>query len=257
VLLNQLEVKVLGLESLKDLYNNDAEFLEQCNHCKDKKGCETYHIHDGFMFRANKLCVPNSSVRLLLLQESYGDGLPGHFGQEKTFKLLDSSESRMTPFQGGEDDMTMPPSKMSQAPSQATPTHVSPTPTPAQVIDGPITRSRAKKLQQEVHALLCQIHFNINEHYILPKCCTLIVLRYIEEENDELELKNGPVQVLEKVKNGPVEVKNGLVERNLHNVLQTKAIKVHEDLLEILSSLLSNASIGHKFGYSILPVDQN
>jgi len=81
--------------------------------------------------------------------------------------------------------MTMPPSKMSQAPSQATPTQVSPTPTPTQVIDGPITRSRAKKLQQEVHALLCEIHFNINENYILPKCCNLIVLRYIEEENDE------------------------------------------------------------------------
>ena len=81
--------------------------------------------------------------------------------------------------------MTMPPSKMSQALSQTTPTLVSPTPTPAQVIDGPITRSRAKKLQQEVHALLCEIHFNINENYILPKCCTLIVLRYIEEESDE------------------------------------------------------------------------
>jgi hypothetical protein len=32
-------------------------------------------------------------------------------------------------------DMTTPPSKISQAPSQATPTQVSPTPTPAQVID--------------------------------------------------------------------------------------------------------------------------
>ena len=76
---------------------------------------------------------------------------------------------------------------MLQAPSQATPTQVSPTRTPAQVIDGPITRSRARKLQQEVHALLCEIHFNINENYILPKCCTLIVLRYIEEEKDELD----------------------------------------------------------------------
>jgi len=81
--------------------------------------------------------------------------------------------------------MTTPPSKMSQAPSQATSTQVSPTPIPAQVIDGPITRSRAKKLQQEVHALLCEIYFNINENYILTRCCTLIVLRYIEEEKDE------------------------------------------------------------------------
>ena len=153
--------------------------------------------------------------------------------------------------------MTMPPSKMSQTPSQATPTQVSPTPTSAQVIDGPITRSCAKKLQQEVHALLCEIHFNISKNYILPKCCTLIVLRYIEEEKDESDLKNGPVQVREEVKNGPVEVKNGPVQRNLHNFLLTKAMKVHEDLLESLSSLLSNESSGDQFGYTILLADQN
>ena len=95
---------------------------------------------------------------------------------------------------GRKADMTMPASKMSQAPSpaskmsqapsQATTTQVLPTPTPAQVIDGPVTRSSAKKLQQEVHALLCEIKFNVNENYILPKCSTLIVLRYIEEEKD-------------------------------------------------------------------------
>jgi len=45
-------------------------------------------------------------------------------------------------------DMTIPASKMPQAPSQATTTQVLPTPIPAQVIDGPVTRSRAKKLQQ-------------------------------------------------------------------------------------------------------------
>jgi len=101
VLLNQLEVKVLGLESLKDLHNNDAEFSQPYNHCKDGKGWEKYHIDDGFLFIANKLCVPNSSVRLLLLHESHGGGLTGHFGQEKTFKLLDSSQSRTTHFQGG------------------------------------------------------------------------------------------------------------------------------------------------------------
>jgi len=153
--------------------------------------------------------------------------------------------------------MTMPPSKMSQAPSQATPTQVSPTPTPAHVINGPITRSRAKKLHVEVHALLCEIHFNINKNYILPKYCTLIILRYIEEEKDESDPKNGPVQVPEEVKNGLVEVKNRPVQRNLHNFLVTKAMKVHEHLLESLTRLLSNESSGDQFGYTILPVDQN
>jgi hypothetical protein len=67
VLLNQLEVKVFGLENLKEMYNDDPEFSEPYNHCKDGKGWEKYHIHNGFLFRANKLCVPNSSIRLLLL----------------------------------------------------------------------------------------------------------------------------------------------------------------------------------------------
>ena len=63
------------------------------------------------------------------------------------------------------------------------PTQVSPTSTPAQVFDGPITRSRATKLQQEMNALLCEIHFNINENYILPKLCTLPLLRFTKEDD--------------------------------------------------------------------------
>ena len=123
-------------------------------------------------------------------------------------------------------DMTMTASKMSQAPSQATTTQVLPTPTPAQVIDGPVTRSRAKKLQQEVHALLCEIHFNVNENYIVPKCSTLIVLRYIEEEKDESDPEERTsASPRRHVKNGPVEVKNGPVQRNLHNFLITEAIE--------------------------------
>ena len=47
-----------------------------------------YHLHDGFLFRANKLCIPESSVRLFLLQESHVGGLMGHFGREKTLSML-------------------------------------------------------------------------------------------------------------------------------------------------------------------------
>jgi len=160
--------------------------------------------------------------------------------------------------------MTMPTSKMSQSPSQATTNQVLPTPTPAQVIDGPVTRSRAKKLQQEVHALLWEIHFNINENYILPKCSTLIVLRYIEEDKDESDLEDQTsasprrhFKTDQRVKNGPVEVKNGPVQRNLYNFLIIKAMKAHEDLLESLLSLLSNECSGDQLEYSALPVDQN
>lgn len=66
-------------------------------------------------------------------------------------------------------------SKMEQSSSQAAPAHV---------FDGPITRSRAKQLQQEVHALLCEIPF-INENYILPKSCMLLLLRFTKEDDKD------------------------------------------------------------------------
>jgi hypothetical protein len=45
-------------------------------------------MQDGFLFRANKLCVPASWIRLLLLQEAHGGGLMGHFGIFKTHEVL-------------------------------------------------------------------------------------------------------------------------------------------------------------------------
>lgn len=52
----------------------------------------------------------------------------------------------------------------------------------AHAFEGPITRNRAKKLQQEVHAFLAEINFNIYENFILPKSSTLVVISYTREE---------------------------------------------------------------------------
>jgi len=84
VLLNQLEVKVPGLENIKELYAADLVFAEPYLKCQEEKGWDKYHLHDGFLFRDNKLCIPDSSIRLLLLQESHMGGLMGHFGRDKT-----------------------------------------------------------------------------------------------------------------------------------------------------------------------------
>src|SRR4051812_35152174 len=88
MLLTHLDVKVPGLESLRALYATDHDFAAPYGLCTNGKAWEKYHIHDGFLFRANKLCVPESSVRLLLLQESHAGGLMGHFGREKTLLML-------------------------------------------------------------------------------------------------------------------------------------------------------------------------
>ena len=43
---------------------------------------------DGYLFRENKLCVPNSSMCELLVREACGGGLMGHFGVRKTLDVL-------------------------------------------------------------------------------------------------------------------------------------------------------------------------
>ena len=42
----------------------------------------------GYLIRANKLCIPESSLCLLILQEYHGGGLIGHFGSDTTFATL-------------------------------------------------------------------------------------------------------------------------------------------------------------------------
>jgi hypothetical protein len=86
--LNQLDYKIFGLETIKDQYVNHADFRDVLLHCKDGKGWKQFIVNDGFVFRANKLCIPASSVRLLLLQEAYGGGLMCHFGAKKTVDIL-------------------------------------------------------------------------------------------------------------------------------------------------------------------------
>ena len=49
---------------------------------------DKFMINDGFLFRANCLCIPVGSVRLLLLQEAHGGRLMGHFGAKKAEEAL-------------------------------------------------------------------------------------------------------------------------------------------------------------------------
>ncbi len=87
-MLNQLDYKFFGLETIKGQYEHDAEFADILLNCKEGRTWNKFVLNDGFVFRANKLCIPDSSVRLLLLQEAHGGGLMGHFGVKKTEDVL-------------------------------------------------------------------------------------------------------------------------------------------------------------------------
>jgi hypothetical protein len=87
VLLNTLNTKLLGFKYIKELYLDDHDFRAIYDTCK-VSAKDKYFRHDGFLFKENKLCVPNCSLCELLVREAHGGGLMGHFGITKTLEVL-------------------------------------------------------------------------------------------------------------------------------------------------------------------------
>ncbi|XP_025012155.2 uncharacterized protein LOC112533908 [Ricinus communis] len=86
-LISKLDAKLLGFEYIKDLYSNDPDLANVYGVC-EKGGFDKFYKFDGFLFWENKLCVPQSSLRELLVREAHSGGLMGHFGIKKTLDVL-------------------------------------------------------------------------------------------------------------------------------------------------------------------------
>jgi hypothetical protein len=134
-------------------------------------------------------------------------------------------------------DTTTPLRNMLQPPSHTTSTQLQPTSSPTQVFDGSITRSRAKKLQQEVHALLYEFQLNANENFMLPKSCMLILLRFTKEEGQNISRANKKEELYPSQSSA-----TKLSRRNSHIFWFPKAMKAHKYFLESSWSLVSSSS---------------
>ncbi|MDD0148434.1 hypothetical protein PSY31_22280, partial [Shigella flexneri] len=87
VLISMLSAKFLGFEHIKEFYSQDCAFSNVFEACVTKP-FEKFYKQDGYLFRENKLCIPKCSFRELLVRESHGGGLMGHFGILKTLEIL-------------------------------------------------------------------------------------------------------------------------------------------------------------------------
>ena len=86
-----MSVKVTGFERLKDDYESCPDFRELYTSLSNVPWpiLDDYTLQDGYLFNANKLCIPRSSVRDFLVWEIHAGGLAGHFGRDKTIEEVE------------------------------------------------------------------------------------------------------------------------------------------------------------------------
>ena len=86
-----MSVKVTRFERLKDDYEScpDFEELDTSLSNAPRPILDDYTPQDDYLFKANKLCIPQFSVRDFLVWEIHAGGLAGHFGRDKTIEEVE------------------------------------------------------------------------------------------------------------------------------------------------------------------------
>jgi reverse transcriptase-like protein/integrase-like protein len=86
-LLAILEARILGFEMVKHQYAEDSDFKDLYAAClQEPQGL--FYVQQGFLFKGNRLCIPKTPLRTLLVKEVHEGSLGGHFGIQKTLDML-------------------------------------------------------------------------------------------------------------------------------------------------------------------------
>lgn len=82
-----MNTSITGFSVLADLYPTDSffgrAFVEATNGIS-----KDYTLHDGFLFCGFRLCIPECSLRLKIIQELHNEG---HAGRDRTLELATRS----------------------------------------------------------------------------------------------------------------------------------------------------------------------
>ena len=88
LMVQESQIQVLGFDFLKELYKYDLDFKKAYEvglspAQRDRGPWNDYTLHDGLLFKDNKRCIPQWSMRENFIQEKHTGGLVGHFSIEK------------------------------------------------------------------------------------------------------------------------------------------------------------------------------
>ena len=82
-LLAMIDLRVFGFEHLKELYVNVGESFKNPN--------DMFVVQEGFLFMENKLCIPMSGARKVLVREVHSGWVAEYFCVQKTLDTLNES----------------------------------------------------------------------------------------------------------------------------------------------------------------------
>ena len=78
--------QILGFENIPKLYKEDQNFAPTFAKYQHRAH-EGFYVYDGYLFKEEKLCIPQITHRKLV-KESQEGGVISHFGVHKTLELL-------------------------------------------------------------------------------------------------------------------------------------------------------------------------
>ncbi|GJU16655.1 putative nucleotidyltransferase, ribonuclease H [Tanacetum coccineum] len=83
----QDKVDVVGLDVIRDMVTVDPYFLVVLQGVQAGEKLD-FFLHDGFLFKWNQLCIPDSSLHLQIIKELHDEG---HVGRDRTLQLVQAS----------------------------------------------------------------------------------------------------------------------------------------------------------------------
>ena len=86
-----MRVEVTGFDRLKEEYEKCPYFgpIHEALKLGPSRDYDEYVLHEGYLSRGNRLCIPRTSSRDFLIWEVHAGGLAGHFGRNKIIELLE------------------------------------------------------------------------------------------------------------------------------------------------------------------------
>jgi len=83
----KIGTQILGFANIPELYQEEQDFAPTFAKYQHRAH-EGFYVYEGYLFKEEKLCIPQITHKKLLVKESHEGGLISHFRVDKTLELL-------------------------------------------------------------------------------------------------------------------------------------------------------------------------